>query len=467
MQRSEDIPQSLEPPGIAHSALGGNNSGPNLTRSTSTTLSPDIPDSPASEFSSASSVDTGSFSSTQSGMTNNELFAAANRDRDSIGRSAVLKGSQVDSSLSQGGVGYADGPNPATLPSELTDPALQTSVKPSEMSTVREHLDAPHSIHNTNPNGERTEAQMVIGKRAAAPSRNDDISHFISNVSEQAAFISGRFGDIFTAVHKEVGKIALKRLRVGDTDKEKGALRSFEREANTWRRLHHTHILEFLGTYKRGEHLYLVSPFVENGTLLKYIETHPGVNRVRLLCEIADAVSYLHGEGIVHGDIKARNILIGVGGHVLLCDFGLTKLACAQTSLPLKGVGTTRWQSPELLKGGSKTTQSDVYAFSMTIVEVLTGTPPFSILLDDPAVIVALLVENKRPEKNPMESNGVSCKTAWQVAEACWASAPDDRITMSKAFRLLKDDLLFQARQRRQLCLPIIFCSYYSLNLSR
>lgn len=243
MQRSEDIPQSLEPPGIAHSALGGNNSGPNLTRSTSTTLSPDIPDSPASEFSSASSVDTGSFSSTQSGMTNNELFAAANRDRDSIGRSAVLKGSQVDSSLSQGGVGYADGPNPATLPSELTDPALQTSVKPSEMSTVREHLDAPHSIHNTNPNGERTEgpylivlglrqradkvdqAQMVIGKRAAAPSRNDDISHFISNVSEQAAFISGRFGDIFTAVHKEVGKIALKRLRVGDTDKEKGALR--------------------------------------------------------------------------------------------------------------------------------------------------------------------------------------------------------------------------------------------------
>lgn len=128
---------------------------------------------------------------------------------------------------------------------------------------------------------------------------------------------------------------------------------------------------------------------------MKYIETHPGVNRVRLvsqsvlrghgkrhtalkyfrdmsqLCEIADAVSYLHGEGIVHGDIKARNILIGVGGHVLLCDFGLTKLACAQTSLPLKGVGTTRWQSPELLKGGSKTTQSDVYAFSMTIVEVI------------------------------------------------------------------------------------------------
>ncbi|KAG8908554.1 hypothetical protein FRC01_007348, partial [Tulasnella sp. 417] len=116
-------------------------------------------------------------------------------------------------------------------------------------------------------------------------------------------------------------------------------------------------------------HLYFVSPFMQNGTLLEYVD-RPSVNRVKLLCETSDAVGYLHREDIVHGDIKAGNLLISDHGHVLLCDFGLTKSTYAQTSTALKGAGTLRWQSPELWNNEPRSFASDVYAFSMTIVEV-------------------------------------------------------------------------------------------------
>lgn len=93
------------------------------------------------------------------------------------------------------------------------------------------------------------------------------------------------------------------------------------------------------------------------------------------LHETSDAVVYLHRKNIVHGDIKASNLLISDGGHILLCDFGLAKSTYAQTSTALKGAGTFRWQSPELWDNEPRTFASDVYAFSMTIVEVMDHQP--------------------------------------------------------------------------------------------
>lgn len=88
------------------------------------------------------------------------------------------------------------------------------------------------------------------------------------------------------------------------------------------------------------------------------------------LRETADAVNYLHTEGVIHGDIKAGNILIGRDGSALLCDFGLTRMTDARTSTCMKGAGSMRWMSPDLWDNASRSFQSDVYAFGMTIAEV-------------------------------------------------------------------------------------------------
>ncbi|KAG8927672.1 hypothetical protein FRC01_007096 [Tulasnella sp. 417] len=234
-----------------------------------------------------------------------------------------------------------DEQNAETLRSEVTGLIAQVPVDSSSSLKSRERTDALNSSHRINPEVEQTEAdqaQQGTEERDATPPVDDDLGPFISDVAMQPICTTGRLGDLFIGSHKVVGKIALKRIRVGDTQAEAEALR-----------------------------------FIENGNVLKYIGKHPDVNRVRLLCETSEAIDYLHRQTIVHGDIKASNILVGVDGHVLLCDVGLAGMLPAQISLSWKGVGTFRWQSPELWDDddGTRTFASDVYAFSMTIAEVM------------------------------------------------------------------------------------------------
>ena len=80
---------------------------------------------------------------------------------------------------------------------------------------------------------------------------------------------------------------------------------------------------------------------------------------------------YLHSKGIAHGDVKGTNVLIYSGPRAALCDFGLSKIVSTTPSTgTIGGLGTLRWQSPELMEGGARSLAGDVYAYGMTIYEV-------------------------------------------------------------------------------------------------
>ena len=100
------------------------------------------------------------------------------------------------------------------------------------------------------------------------------------------------------------------------------------------------------------------------------------------LYEIASGLAYLHGEGIVHGDLHGGNILIDAGGHACLTDFGLAVIAegSSYNYGSLHGGGAIKWTAPELLapdefglEDSRPTFQSDVYAFGCMCVEVGGG----------------------------------------------------------------------------------------------
>lgn len=127
-----------------------------------------------------------------------------------------------------------------------------------------------------------------------------DLEALVGFISPVACSVIGRFSDVFEGMHKIIGKIALKRPRVsrdedivrvsylGGISEQMQILhlsspQRFEREAATWRRLQHRHVLEFLGTMKRDGHVYLASPFVEDGTLMEYIAREPKVNKILLV----------------------------------------------------------------------------------------------------------------------------------------------------------------------------------------
>ena len=86
--------------------------------------------------------------------------------------------------------------------------------------------------------------------------------------------------------------------------------------------------------------------------------------------DAAKGLAYLHQNDIVHGDVKGVNALVTLDQRVVLCDFGLAKLdSTANTSTG--GRGTLYWQSPELMEGGPRTKEADVYAFGIMMYEVL------------------------------------------------------------------------------------------------
>ncbi|KAG8928314.1 hypothetical protein FRC01_006129 [Tulasnella sp. 417] len=159
------------------------------------------------------------------------------------------------------------------------------------------------------------------------------------------------------------------------------------------------------------------------------------------LLETADAVTYLHSKNIIHGDIKARNILVSTATRALLCDFGLAKWAHSVTASASKGRGTARWQSPELMMGESRSFASDTYAFGITIAEVLSGRTPFDQVPGwTEAAIITAVLSGKRPTLEPTHSHtGKSYEHIWNIATRCWTEEPKSRPAMADVFASLRE----------------------------
>ncbi|KAG8900010.1 Leucine-rich repeat serine/threonine-protein kinase 2 [Tulasnella sp. 403] len=230
------------------------------------------------------------------------------------------------------------------------------------------------------------------------------------------------------------GEIALKRM----CGKFTNDAELFMLQAQTWNSLSHPFILRFLGIHTIDHHTYLVSRWTDKGSLLDYLKANPTADRVKFLHEVALALEYMHGLPVVHGDIRAENILVSSDKHALLCDFTLSRFATADTNPSIKGIRYTRWQAPELLRGGVTSVSSDVYAFGMTIFEVLSGRLPFWYYASDTVVAAAVTTEDERPDPDPSSStSGQSYVPLWSLSSACWATLPNDRPSMSEVVQIV------------------------------
>lgn len=95
---------------------------------------------------------------------------------------------------------------------------------------------------------------------------------------------------------------------------------------------------------------------------------------VDLAWQLADALAFLHGEGLVHGDLKPSNVIVAEGRPVLV-DFGLA--SSVDAAVPTTG-GSAPWMAPERIQGGALDGRADLYALGVILFEGLTGRRPFT-----------------------------------------------------------------------------------------
>ncbi|KAH8830918.1 kinase-like domain-containing protein [Flagelloscypha sp. PMI_526] len=247
----------------------------------------------------------------------------------------------------------------------------------------------------------------------------------------------GGYADIFRG-RSGTQEVCLKRVRVFVVSEREKILQEFLNEAIIWRHLRHPNVLPFLGisqTVFPGETCF-VSPFIANGNLVAFLKENPDQDRISLLSQVAKGLQYLHSTHICHGDVKAANVLIDENYQCFLADFGIAALISTKTATvgfataTRSTKGTMRWMAPELFDysklntdaSGIKSAPRDVYAFACTMLEVITGRPPFPEMDDAPAMLA--VIQGQRPPKpaSPHMTNEL-----WQLIGRCWAQDPLER----------------------------------------
>ncbi|KLO11587.1 kinase-like protein [Schizopora paradoxa] len=261
----------------------------------------------------------------------------------------------------------------------------------------------------------------------------------------------GGFADVWKGEIRGTS-VALKVIRVYDLDIE--FQKDCYKEVIVWRNICHPNVMPFIGVnvdiFK--PRIALISPWMDNGHMLCYLKKHPGADRQKMIYEISLGLHYLHSRRpkVIHGDLRANNVLIDDLGCARIGDFGLVRIEDTLTSKAgssFSGCGSLRWQAPELLcpflfdlRGAPCriTEQTDIYAFACVCLEAFTGQPPFA-HLREPAVVSEVGFLGKHPSRpGELGEDGSVQDAIWSVMSSCWSRQPSERPSSSQVAETLE-----------------------------
>jgi tRNA A-37 threonylcarbamoyl transferase component Bud32 len=249
---------------------------------------------------------------------------------------------------------------------------------------------------------------------------------------------SGGMAEVYLA-HDEVldRDVALKLLKDQYASDEEFVER-FKREAQSAAALSHPNIVPI---FDRGESedgtYYITMEYLLSGTLKDHILQRgalPPQMATEVALQIAKALQAAHKKGIIHRDIKPRNILITDSGHVKVADFGIARAAEATTISDVGDIlGSVKYMSPEQAMGERVGPASDLYSLGVVLYEMLTGRVPFEI--ETPADVPVRHAGG--PPPHPREVNPEVPEGTEALILRLLATNPEDRY--GNAAELIED----------------------------
>ena len=192
---------------------------------------------------------------------------------------------------------------------------------------------------------------------------------------------AGGMARVYQAFEKKLERpVALKVLLPSYAESPR-ITRRFIKEAKTAAKLHHSNIVSIFDVGKHQGTYYIAMEYLKDN-LKDRIKQPQGIKPREALIivkEVAKALSYAHGKGYIHRDIKPDNIMFRKDGAVVLVDFGIVKVMNETTKLTRTGMsmGTPHYMSPEQVKAKKVDGRSDLYSLGIVLYEMLTGSVPY------------------------------------------------------------------------------------------
>jgi serine/threonine-protein kinase len=236
----------------------------------------------------------------------------------------------------------------------------------------------------------------------------------------------GGMGTVFQALSPQGATVAIKTMVLAeglDASARWETVERFQREARAIRSLDHPQIVKVLDIGADHDTFFIVMEFLDGQTIRELLRT-AGMMRldraVEIMILVCRGLSYAHGLGIIHRDIKPDNIMVLRNGAVKLTDFGLATVS-AEKGMTQTGtmMGTLAYMSPEQARGESADARSDVFSLGATFYEMLTGVQAFQ--GQTPAVTL-----NKILSEDPPPIQGLPPHIE-HVAHRCLRRDPEQR----------------------------------------
>ncbi len=243
---------------------------------------------------------------------------------------------------------------------------------------------------------------------------------------ELQEFIGGGMSHVYRARDTVIGRtVAIKLLTpAGCADPE--AKQRFLAEARMAGNVEHDNVLSIYDFGEDDHRPFIVMEFLRGEDLRHAIQngrTGDLKQKLNIALQVARALEYVHGQKIIHRDIKPDNVYLTVSGVAKLMDFGIAKsdgLALTRAGFVL---GTPSYMAPEQVSGGQTTEQSDVYSYGLLLYELLSGVKPVSGETME-RLFYCILHERLNPQ--PLKQAGIPGSLC-ELVERCAAKDPAAR----------------------------------------
>ena len=246
----------------------------------------------------------------------------------------------------------------------------------------------------------------------------------------------GGQGTVYKVFDTTLDRPAVIKVLPPDLTDSASNLARFEREAKLASSLDHANICTIFGLHKVGDVHFIAMQYIEGRNVRQVVDGQPLDLRraLSIAIQVTDALAAAHSRGIVHRDIKARNVMVTRSGTVKVLDFGLAKLIEPASTgsndphLTELGVpyGTSTYAAPEQAQGLKADLRADVFSTGVLIYEMLAGTWPFrgKTALD---VRYAVVYHKPKPIAEARGEDSPALRRIQEILDKALAKVPDDR----------------------------------------